>query len=116
MVAETMATDIKDAPTTDVRRRDVHLGSLGQGMISRFTRQWVLVVKSSRVVGSGQGLLFSMLLRRDITMIPGIVGTNRSQQLIAISTSRWSQCRLWSPMFMAGLPFVVAYDDGKGYW
>ena len=114
-----MATDIKDAPTTDVGRRDVHLGSLGQGMISGITRRRGLVVKSSRVVaivGSGQGLLFSMLLRRDITVIPGIVGTNRSHQLIAISASRWSQCRLWSPMFMAGMPFVVAYVDGKGYW
>ena len=97
-------------------QRDVHLGSLGRGMISGFTRRWGLVVKSSRVVGSGQGLLFSMLLRRDITVIPGIVGTNRSHQLIAISTSRWSQCRLWSPMVMAGMPFVVAYDDGKYYW
>ena len=102
MATTKVATDIKDAPTTDVGRRDVHLGSLGQGMISGFTRRWGLVVKSSRVVGSGQGLLFSMLLRRDITGIPGIVGTNRSHQLIAISTSRWSQCRLWSPMFMAG--------------
>ena len=57
-----------------------------------------------------------MLLRRDITVIQGIVEMTRSHQLIAISTSRWSQCRLWSPLFMAGMPFVVAYDDGKGYW